>query len=99
MPTITRCVSCQAPIFWALTHGKAKPMPVDAEPVEGGNLRLIKADTPPIVTASMQLELGEVDDGVRYQSHFASCPDAAKWHGGRARHGDTPGPSYRKPRV
>lgn len=99
MPTQTQCVSCHAPIFWAMTHGKKKPMPVDYEPVESGNLRLVRAVFPVMVTASTQLELGEVDDGTRYQSHFVSCPDADKWRGGRARHGDTIGPDYRKPRV
>lgn len=102
MPTITHCVSCKAPIFWAIVRGAkrgSKPMPVDAEPLEGGNLRMLNIEFPVVLTMSAQLELGELDDGVRYQSHFASCPDADAWRGGRARHGDTPGPDYRKPRV
>lgn len=102
MPVQTICVSCKAPIFWAIVRGVkrgSKPMPVDFEPVENGNLRMVKAESPVVMTMSMQLELGEVDDGVRYVTHFVTCPDADNWRAGRARAAETLGPDYRKPRV
>jgi hypothetical protein len=50
-----------------------KSMPVDVEPVEGGNLVLVPGDPlhvrPP--------ELGDDPDGPRWVSHFATCPNAA----------------------
>jgi hypothetical protein len=72
------CRSCRAPVRWAFTvHGKR--IPVDPEPVDGGNLVLHEdpnggAPTAEVVPAGAQLLDG--DDGRRYVSHFVTCPNA-----------------------
>lgn len=70
-----RCGSCRAPVIWAITAAGGKRMPIDADPVDGGTI-VLSADDPPIasVVAPDQMLLG--DDGVRYTSHFATCPNA-----------------------
>lgn len=64
------CRSCGAPVKWVLTR-KGKRMPVDAEPVEGGNIMLERE------TDSSGTPLAAYvpsDPGVlRYVSHFATC--------------------------
>lgn len=63
------CGSCGATIVFLKTT-KAKAMPLDPEPVEGGNVRI--RDGIALVNSDPDL----LDDGLRYQSHFASCPNA-----------------------
>lgn len=88
-----RCLSCGRPILWAVVEASGRRMPVDVEPVAGGNVFLSR-----IVD-----EIGESRDGVvhvrvardvllatiipagedvadrdRYVSHFATCPYAAQ---------------------
>jgi hypothetical protein len=73
MATTTRCRSCRAEIFWAATsHGKR--MPVDAQPVEDGNLVIAPGDLP----TAYVVDPGQPDltGEPRYTSHFASCPHA-----------------------
>jgi len=92
---LTVCASCKAPVFFAVVnHGKSGP--IDAEPVESGNLRMISSEYPVQMTTHNQLELGENDDGLRYVSHFSTCPHAEDWRGGRPTKADTPGPKYRR---
>jgi len=65
------CRSCKAPVVWVRTRA-GKRMPVDPEPVEGGNIILSERDhaTPLAVYV-------EADPGVmRHVSHFATCPNA-----------------------
>lgn len=64
-----KCGSCGATIVFLKTT-KAKAMPLDPEPVEGGNVRV--RDGIALVNSEPDL----LDDGFRYQSHFASCPNA-----------------------
>lgn len=60
------CRSCKARIRWVKTeHGKQ--MPVDAEPVAGGNIELHDG-VARIVSPNPLVR--------RYISHFATCPDA-----------------------
>lgn len=82
--TEDECRSCRAKIVWATTE-QGKSMPVDAEPVEGGNVYYLdqKSSPPRVrVLADPQPTLEEgVDsaDGLRYVSHFATCPQAEQW--------------------
>ena len=70
-----KCRSCGAPIIWTVTS-KGKRMPVDAKPVEGGNVRLDQ-DLLGNTVASI------VPDGTGDRvSHFATCPEAARWRRG-----------------
>lgn len=92
---ITECASCHAPVFFAIVnHGKSSP--INAAPVHDGNLRMVSSEFPVQMTTHAQLELGENDDGLRYTSHFATCPDADQWRAGRPTKADTPGPKYRR---
>lgn len=68
------CKSCGAPIMWRTNRITGKKVPVDAKPVEGGNVKLISA-TDVIVAAK---------GSGTHVLHFVACPDAAK-HRGRKR--------------
>jgi hypothetical protein len=71
------CRSCAAPIIWTVTAA-GKPMPVDAEPAAGGNLALEVDDKGTVRSrvVAPHLTFGRKDLRL---SHFARCPDAAKW--------------------
>jgi len=71
------CTSCQAEIRWAVTAA-GKLMPIDPEPVEGGNLELIGERNGRPLVRYRQPSLLEPPDGPRYRSHFASCPHAGQ---------------------
>lgn len=72
---MSTCRSCGASIRWAITERSGKRIPVDAEPVaEGGNL-LLTTDDPPIARV-VSVDQLVIDDGVRFVSHFATCPNA-----------------------
>lgn len=74
-----RCKSCEMEIIWAETE-KGKRMPVDAEPADNGNLRLVEreGDAPLAVYDTAETEALFGDD-TRYLSHFATCSQAAGW--------------------
>jgi hypothetical protein len=74
MPTEARYSSCRARIRWAVTE-TGNRIPLDADPVDDGNLAARKdGDTIRVRT----LGTGELADGeLRFVSHFASCPHAA----------------------
>lgn len=71
------CKSCTRPIIWAVTKN-GHPMPVDPVAIDGGNLELQRqAGLPPRANIIPPREAGG-RQGLR-RSHFASCPDAARW--------------------
>ncbi len=76
---VKECRSCAAKIIWCVTH-KGKRMPVDAQPVPTGNIRLrqegdrVIAEYPGKEHPSL-LE----DERQRFVSHFSSCPDRQEW--------------------
>lgn len=65
------CRSCGAPTIRAKTVN-GKTMPVDAEPVDGGNLHL---NAGPAVVVVKGCDCPRE----HYVSHFVTCPDAGKW--------------------
>lgn len=81
------CRSCKAPVIWALTE-KDKPMPVDAEPVEDGNIvlshRRVGQDPVALVKGPLEIEQLRAEHERSPQegplrlfiSHFATCPNA-----------------------
>lgn len=74
-----RCSTCQARVIWATTQN-GKRIPINPEPVAGGNIRLSGGDLHPraaVVDMSRDL-FDETDDGARYVSHFVDCPQAAE---------------------
>ncbi len=68
------CRSCGAPVLWCRTEA-GKMMPVDAEPVENGNLEVIRAGDRLIARVRGEDLLGSH----RYLSHFVTCPQSREW--------------------
>lgn len=97
----TTCASCGADILFANSAATGKRMPIDAGPVEGGNIRLEPRPRPlpplaHVIGPTLDL-FNSDDDGTRYVSHFATCPNAATWRArGRPMSAEqlaTPGPT------
>lgn len=66
----TPCDSCSEPIYWVRTDDH-KRMPINVEPVVGGNLLLAAAEVPPRVSV---VSKGGRPPGTRlYVSHLATC--------------------------
>jgi len=69
----TTCSTCGAEVIWARTV-TGRLMPVDPEPVPGGNIELIKPNDPrePLEAHVVTPWFGEK----RHVSHFVGCPQA-----------------------
>ena len=66
-----KCRSCGAEIIWAIHDVSGKRMPMDAVPMTvRGAFRLLERPTNGVVDA--------LPSGPLYQSHFATCPNAAQ---------------------
>lgn len=77
---VVKCTGCERPIVWAQTSN-GKSMPVDAVPTKDGNVLLFDTADPgrlfAMVLAKPELEARpEVE---RFTSHFATCPEAARF--------------------
>lgn len=77
---MSACRSCGAPVVWAVTVD-GRRMPVDRDPVDGGNVLLAPSVEPggsptATVVGKRVQETLFGDNGPRYVSHFATCPDA-----------------------
>jgi hypothetical protein len=70
----TSCRSCQAPVRWVRTEG-GRAMPLDPEPVDAGNVVIVREGPPPVV----RYVAADEEPGPRFTSHFATCPDAPSW--------------------
>lgn len=68
-----RCRSCDAPIVWAVTVPNARRMPFN-DPVI----------LSPVMDPREGVVLVDMD---RTTSHFATCPDAARWRRNKAPQG------------
>lgn len=68
-----RCRDCGVTIWWAITH-TGKRMPVDPEPVDHGNVYLVRGG-PDLVAVVLSKDEIEAADGqtALYVSHFATC--------------------------
>jgi hypothetical protein len=76
---MSACRSCGAPVIWALSE-RGRAIPVDAQSCIGGNITL---KYPPIHetdggAVEPRAVVGTPGSG-NYVSHFATCPDRAKW--------------------
>lgn len=73
---MAECRSCGARLLWAWTHN-GKRIPLDAEPVEDGNVQIIgeNEEGEPVV-AFLRQDALLPPVGPLYVSHFATCPDA-----------------------
>lgn len=81
MDGVSRCRTCHQAIWWAQT-GSGRRIPIDPEPVPDGN---VVVEHPGDHGEAMVTVLGRpeeqqlyADVGPRYQSHFATCPQAAQ---------------------
>lgn len=71
-----RTKECGKPIIWAET-GTGKRMPVDADPVPGGNIALgLEAGVVKATVIKPHRAFGRRD---LRMPHFATCPDGAAW--------------------
>jgi hypothetical protein len=84
-----RDATCQAPIIWAVTAGRGKRMPVDANPTPDGNVMLTLADgsDTPVATVidPAAPPLGGWP-GTLHHSHFETCPAADRWRARPRKH-------------
>ena len=69
------CRSCGSKIRWARTEIKGKRMPVDLEPVVGGNIIL----RPRPHQEPLAIYTKGEPTVKRFVSHFVTCRDARKW--------------------
>lgn len=75
---IATCRSCQAPIIWATSKG-GKAMPVDAEPVDDGNVVLDERPGEYVGPVASVLTGPSLLGGPLRKAHFTTCPQAAQW--------------------
>lgn len=72
-----RCRECDATIHWVTTERNGRPMPLDVDPVDNGNIVLVR--TPRGIRARV-FGVGITPDvpGPRRMSHHATCPAKAE---------------------
>jgi hypothetical protein len=75
---IEQCRSCNAPVIWAVTNG-GKTMPVDAVPVEDGNVELRPGRYGRGAVATVLSGPPLFAPSPLRKSHFATCVDADAW--------------------
>jgi hypothetical protein len=66
-----RCRSCNASIIWTITTN-GKRMPIDAEPVEDGNVMVDEFSNANYLSAE-QRQIYIAKGGKLFKSHFATC--------------------------
>ncbi len=77
---VDKCRSCGRLVIWAVTKN-GKRMPVDASPTSDGTIALDEGPDG-AVKASVAGPAPELLWEPRYTSHFATCPEAARWRRG-----------------
>ena len=77
-----QCRSCHAPILWLVNTTTQKRAPIDAEPTPDGNILVMGNGTYRVLKAN---ERDDPPEGsyTRHTNHFQTCPDAAKFAGGK----------------
>lgn len=77
MKPTARCTSCNAPIVWAFTS-TGKRMPVNPDPVVGGNVVLLTGNQQPEaqVLGAAEVARRAALGLLCHTSHFATCPQA-----------------------
>lgn len=76
------CESCNAQIIWAVTE-TGKRIPVDAEPVAGGDIELVEQRGSPLARVLGAASLFDTeDDGAArctHLNHFDTCPAVERY--------------------
>lgn len=84
---VDKCDSCGAKVIWSVTV-RARNMPVDADPIKGGNVQLEHRGAGVTPLARVLTPAQQFGRTNLHRSHFVSCPQAASWRkrggGGRA---------------
>jgi hypothetical protein len=71
------CSSCGAPVIWATTAAKGKPMPVDVAPADDGTVLLTaRPGRSPLAEVVAVGQDGLLAGEELRRSHFSTCPDA-----------------------
>lgn len=70
---MSNCRTCGAEIIWRRTEANDQLMPLNAEPVDGGNVELLD-DGRARVHAAGQTALFD-EHPIRYMPHYATCPN------------------------
>jgi hypothetical protein len=76
---VTSCQSCGATIFWAVSVNNSR-MPINAEPVEDGNVLVSMSRSDPENKKCIVLAHDATKPQGRrlFTSHFSTCPNARK---------------------
>lgn len=69
---MSACRSCGASIVWATT-ARGKSMPLDPEPVDGGNVEAVADANGKLSVIAVHSE-PPIFAGPLYMPHFATCP-------------------------
>lgn len=73
------CRSCRAQIIWAETE-KGRRMPLDAQPVMGGNIFLQRRPhQEPLAIYKTAEERAQMQSSEFFVSHFVTCLQSQKW--------------------
>lgn len=80
---MSACASCKAKVKWVVVKKSGKRMPIDPEPVDGGNVEVVGSRVDGdfgrcelvIVHPKGSLPMPGMGKD-RFRSHFASCPNA-----------------------
>lgn len=73
---VRTCKTCKAEVIFAkMITGKW--MPVDRDPVDGGNIQLVLTAAGPVAHVKSTAAL-DAEGVSKYISHFVSCRDAAQ---------------------
>lgn len=80
--SISKCRSCGQPIIWAIMKKSGKKNPLDAHPVETGNVILYDdlsggPEKYAEVLSKEELAVKHADGELLHVSHFATCSKAA----------------------
>lgn len=73
---VPECSGCMRTIIWAETTN-GKPIPIDPDPVEGGNVELDQREGKDPLARVVAAHYDEK----RYVSHFATCPHRERFKG------------------
>lgn len=72
MTQIGQCRSCPAKVRWAVTLKNAKPIPLDVNPSDDGNLVVFRG----VAMSRKDADARGLGPLPLFTAHFATCPNA-----------------------